>query len=60
MPRVEEWGVGRSSVPRRIYDGLTLVMLMWPATAGMWLLGSTRTWGYAPGLALAVLGAAQG
>ena len=56
MPRVEEWGVVRSSVPRRIYDGVTLFLLMWPATAGMWLLGSTRTWGYAPGLALSFLG----
>ena len=52
MPRVDEWGVVRSSVPKRIYDGVTLLLLMWPATAGMWLLGSTRTWGYAPGLAI--------
>ena len=56
MPRVDEWGVVRSSVPKRIYDGVTLLLLMWPATAGMWLLGSTRTWGYAPGLAISFLG----
>ena len=56
MPRVDEWSGEGSSVPRRIYDGVTLLLLMWPATAGMWLLGSTRTWGYAPGLAISFLG----
>lgn len=56
MSRPEEWGAERSSAPRRIYDGLALVLLMWPATAGMWLLGSTRTWGFAPGLAISFLG----
>ena len=56
MPRVDEWGVVRSSVPKRIYDGVALLLLMWPATAGMWLLGSTRAWGYAPGLAISFLG----
>lgn len=56
MPRVDEWSGEGSSVPKRIYDGVALLLLMWPATAGMWLLGSTRTWGYAPGLALSFLG----
>lgn len=56
MPRVEEWSGEGSSVPRRIYDGVALLLLMWPATAGMWLLGSTRMWGYAPGLAISFLG----
>ncbi len=40
----------------RFYDGIALFLLMWPATAGMWLLGSTRTWGYAPGLILSFAG----
>jgi O-antigen ligase len=40
----------------RLYDGLALLLLMWPATAGMWLMGSTRTWGYAPGLFLSFSG----
>jgi O-antigen ligase len=29
---------------------------MWPATGGMWLMGSTRIWGYAPGLVLSFSG----
>ena len=41
---------------RRAYDGISLLLLMWPATGGMWLLGSTRTWGFAPGLVLSLLG----
>lgn len=57
MQRLDEWSAARSSAPRRIYDGMALVLLMWPATAGMWLLGSTRTWGYAPGMAISFLGA---
>jgi len=40
----------------RLYDGLTLLLLMWPATGGMWLLGSTRVWGYAPGLVFTLCG----
>ena len=55
---MEEWGAERSSGLRRFYDGLALLLLAWPATGGMWLLGSTRTWGYAPGLALSFLGSA--
>ncbi len=58
MQSVDGWGAERFSVSRRVYDGCALFLLMWPATAGMWLLGSTRTWGYAPGLALSLLGAA--
>ena len=56
MSRWDEGGAERLSAPRRIYDGLALALLMWPATAGMWLLGSTRTWGFAPGLAISFLG----
>lgn len=40
----------------RVYDGLALLLLMWPAVGGMWLLGSTRVWGYAPGLVLSFTG----
>ena len=40
----------------RSYDGITLFFLIWPATAGMWMMGSTRAWGYAPGLFLSFLG----
>ena len=40
----------------RAYDAFALLLLAWPATGGMWLMGSTRTWGYAPGLALSFLG----
>ena len=46
------------SSARRWYDALTLLLLMWPATGGMWLLGSTRTWAFAPGLVLAFCGIA--
>ncbi len=46
------------SSPRRWYDALAILLLMWPATGGMWLLGSTRTWAFAPGLVLAFLGIA--
>lgn len=41
----------------RGYDCCCLLLLMWPATGGMWLMGSTRVWGYAPGLLLSFLGA---
>ena len=54
-----DWGSGaseRASRPARFYDGLSLLILMWPAIGGMWLLGSTRTWGYAPGMAISFLG----
>ncbi len=40
----------------RWYDGLSLILLMWPAAGGMWLLGSTRLWGMAPGLLLSFAG----
>lgn len=40
----------------RLYDGVALLLLMWPAVGGMWLLGSTRVWGYAPGLVLSFTG----
>jgi O-antigen ligase len=58
MRPVDEWGkvVARATGSERLYDGIALVLLMWPATAGMWLLGSTRTWGYAPGLVISLLG----
>ena len=58
MPRLEEWGeaAGRTAQFARLYDGLALLLLMWPATAGMWLMGSTRTWGFSPGLFFSCLG----
>ena len=56
MTRRDEWGAERPSAPQRIFDGLALLLLAWPATGGMWLLGSTRTWGFAPGLAVSFLG----
>ena len=56
MPRRDEWGAEGPSASQRIYDGLALLLLMWPATGGMWLLGSTRTWGFAPGLFISFLG----
>ncbi len=46
----------RPSRGERVCDGVALLLLMWPATGGMWLLGSTRAWGYAPGLALSFSG----
>ncbi len=49
---------GRASGFERSYDGLALLLLMWPATGGMALMGSTRVWGYAPGLVLSFAGAA--
>lgn len=55
----DDWGgAGAERVSRseRFYDGLSLLALAWPATGGMWLLGSTRTWGYAFGLVLSFLG----
>ena len=58
MRPAQEWdragAAGRGG--RRVYDGISLLLLMWPATGGMWLLGSTRTWGFAPGLVLSLLG----
>ena len=50
-----EWG-NPPAWRERLYDGLTLLLLMWPATGGMWLLGSTRVWGYAPGLVFTLCG----
>lgn len=59
MPRVQEWGkaAGHRTGFERIYDGAALLLLAWPATAGMGLMGSTRTWGFAPGLFISFLGA---
>jgi len=58
MRREAEWGIrqARRPWPERLYDSFALLFLMWPATAGVWLLGSTRTWGFAPGLLLSFLG----
>ncbi len=50
MPRWDDERAERPAASRRIYDGLALLFLMWPATGGMWLLGSTRAWGFAPGV----------
>lgn len=58
MQRGTEWERGGTSAGRRVYDACALLLLMWPATGGMWLLASTRTWGYAPGLVLAFAGCA--
>ena len=54
----ESWGEEQRIPPggERGFDALALFLLMLPATAGMWALGSTRVWGYAPGLALSFLG----
>jgi len=59
MPRQSEWAMRGQRVPlsNRLYDVVCLLLIMWPATAGVWLLGSTRTWGYAPGLFLSFCGA---
>ena len=58
MRSVDEWEAAgeRASWTERLYDGLALLLLMWPATGGMWLMGSTRAWGYAPGLVLSFSG----
>ena len=56
----DDWGGGvvrRVSRAERFYDGMALLALTWPATGGMWLLGSTRAWGYAFGLVLSFIGA---
>ncbi|MDR0994645.1 MAG: O-antigen ligase family protein [Verrucomicrobiota bacterium] len=47
----------RSVFWHRLYDGIALILLAWPALGGMWLLGSTRVWGYSIGLFLSFLGA---
>ena len=49
-------GSGTGRARERIYDAVSLALLAWPATGGMWLMGSTRTWGFAPGLALSFIG----
>ena len=49
---------GRMGRGARLYDGLALLLLAWPAVGCMWLLGSTRVWGYAPGLVLSLAGSA--
>ena len=46
----------RPTWPERLVDGIALLLLMWPATGGMGWMGSTRVWGYAPGLMLSFLG----
>lgn len=56
MRSVDEWVGEIPSGFGRFYDGASLLLLTWPATAGMWLMGSTRVWGYAPGLFLSFLG----
>ncbi len=58
MQSVDDWEESgrRPSTAERLYDGLALLLLIWPATAGMGLLGSTRVWGYAPGLFFSLLG----
>lgn len=52
-PEARPRGFGES-----VYEALGLFCLMWPATGGMGLMGSTRVWGYAPGLFLSLVGAA--
>ncbi len=58
MRSLDEWGEPARSPSglARFYDGLALLLLMWPATGGMWLMGSTRMWGIAPGLFLSLSG----
>ena len=58
MRSLDEWGEPSRSLSglQRFYDGLALLLLMWPATGGMWLMGSTRMWGIAPGLFLSLSG----
>ena len=56
---MEEWEESLPDRPsgfQRLYDSLVLLLLMWPATAGMWLLGSTRLWGLAPALFFSLSG----
>lgn len=58
MQRQSEWAMRAERIPwsNRLYDAVCLFLLMWPATAGVWLMGSTRTWGYAPGLFISFCG----
>ena len=58
MRSVDEWGEveNHSGWAKRLYDGLAILLLMWPATGGMWWMASTRTWGFAPGLVLSLSG----
>ncbi len=60
MRSVDEWGEAErhSGWIRRLYDGLAILLLMWPATGGMWIMASTRTWGFAPGILLSLSGSA--
>lgn len=60
MRSVEEWGEDEthSGWARRLYDGWAILLLMWPATGGMWWMASTRTWGFAPGIFLSLAGSA--
>lgn len=45
-----------STVGGRIYDVATMLLLLWPVTGGMALLGSTRVWGWSLGLMVCFLG----
>ena len=45
-----------STLGTRIYDVATMLLLLWPVTGGMALLGSTRVWGWSLGLAISFLG----
>jgi tetratricopeptide (TPR) repeat protein len=42
----------------RIYGFAALLLLLWPVSGGMYLLGSTRVWGWSIGLVLAFAGCA--
>ena len=48
----------RGSVAGRIYGFVALLLLLWPASGGMYLLGSTRVWGWSIGLVAAFAGCA--
>lgn len=48
----------RGSVIGRIYGFAALLLLLWPASGGMYLLGSTRVWGWSIGLVAAFAGCA--
>ena len=50
-----EWG-NPPAWRERLYDGLTLLLLMWPATGGMWLNASTNLEGCGNGGWMATVG----
>ena len=59
MCPLNEWGNERKQgFWESGIEALSLLLLMWPATVGMGLMGSTRVWGYAPGLFFSLVGAA--